>query len=125
VTFSKFDLSDAALSTSGPGTTSGDTQMLAGLADARVEVFHMGPIHPYLTVGLGAYNLKTELESGGTSESSSDTEFGINGGGGLALVFGRLSLYAQGRVDNVYTKSGGVIDKDAIQFVPVTFGLEY
>ena len=115
--FSKLDLNDVTFSS--PGTQ----QIMSGLATAQIYLMHSGPIRPYLLAGLGAYNLKTDLDN--APESTSDTRFGINGGGGLVFHFGgMISAYAEGRVDNVYTDKG-FIDTDQIQVVPVNFGVVF
>jgi opacity protein-like surface antigen len=121
-TFSKFDLDDAKVGTTGTG------QMLAGLANLQMYLIHGGPIRPYIVAGVGAYNVKTETDAAGavTSQEVSDTRFGVNGGAGLVIKLGSLlSLYAEGRVDNVFTQDKGLIETDQIQMVPVSFGLVY
>ena len=60
VTFSTLDFSDSFVTTSAPGVTSGTTEMLGGLGDMKVNVMHLGPVTPYITGGVGVYNLKTE-----------------------------------------------------------------
>lgn len=124
-TFSKFDLDDAHLAGTQlptPGLA-GTGQLMAGLANLQLFLIPGGPIRPYIVAGVGAYNLETEVEGGA---STSDTRFGVNGGGGLVIRLGSLvSLYAEGRVDNVFSEEGGLIDTKQIQVVPVTFGLVF
>ena len=120
-TFSKFDLDDAKVGTTGTG------QMLAGLANLQMYLIHGGPIRPYIVAGVGAYNVKTETDASGAvaAQEISDTKFGVNGGAGLVIKLGSLlSLYAEGRVDNVFTEKGA-ITADQIQVVPVSVGLVY
>jgi len=120
-TLSHFDLDDANLGTTGTG------QVLAGLANVQLFLIPGGPIRPYVVAGVGAYNIKTETDAAGAvaATSESDTRFGVNGGAGLVIKLGSLvSLYAEGRVDNVYTEKG-LIDTDQVQVVPVTFGLVF
>ena len=115
--FSRFDLDDTQIGV--PGTS----QIIAGLANLQLSVLPLGPVRPYVIAGLGAYNLNMKTE--GTSPTSfSDTRFGINGGAGVALQFGKINGYVEGRVDNVYTEKG-MIDSQQIQVVPVTFGLTF
>jgi opacity protein-like surface antigen len=115
--FSRFDLDDTQIGV--PGTS----QIIAGLANLQISVLPLGPVRPYVIAGLGAYNLNVKTE--GTSPTSvSDTRFGINGGAGVALQFGKINGYVEGRVDNVYTEKG-MIDSQQIQVVPVTFGLTF
>jgi hypothetical protein len=112
--YQKFDFEEAIL---GAGT-SGDSQMLSGVAGLSIDLFQIGPLRPYVTAGLGAFRL--EETTGQTS--TTDVRFGIDGGGGLALTLGRLEAFVEGRVQNVYTEAG-VIDTKTIRAIPVTFGL--
>jgi opacity protein-like surface antigen len=133
-TFNKFDIKSSSASSgipSGLSYTGGTNTTLAGAANLQIPLMH-GPVSPYLIAGLGAYNVKTELDNtsavyapgGNPNTSNSETHFGINGGAGLIVKLGIVSLYAEGRVDNVYTDQG-LIDSKSIQTVPVTFGLVY
>ncbi|MFI5372190.1 MAG: outer membrane protein [Candidatus Eisenbacteria bacterium] len=127
VSFQRLDLKDATVSTGGSGTpttVTGSTDVLGGLGDLRYDLMQ-GAIHPYITLGLGVYNLKTDYSATGLSGSESGTHFGVNGGAGLAIRFGAISGYVQGRIDNVYTDTGGVVDTKSIQVIPVTVGLEF
>jgi opacity protein-like surface antigen len=121
--FQRFDLKDAQVS-GGPSTPiDGHGQVLAGLGSIQLDLLR-GPIRPYIVAGVGAYQLKTTVEGTGGTETST-TKFGVNGGGGLVVRLGKLcSLYAEGRVDNVFTDQG-VIAADQIQLVPVTFGVVF
>lgn len=115
--YSRMNLDDLAVGV--PGTQ----QILAGLANLQIPVLSLGPIRPYLVAGLGAYNLKTEME-GATPTSVSKTHFGINGGAGVGLHLGAINGFVEGRIDNVFTEEGA-IDAKQIQVVPVTFGLTF
>lgn len=123
-TFSKFDLDDAKVALPGTG------QIMAGLANFQIYLSQSGPIRPYIVAGVGAYNIKTQtdaLSSQGPPVplETSDTRFGVNAGGGLVIKLGSfVSLYAEGRVDNVYTEEG-LIETDQIQVVPVSFGIVF
>ncbi len=86
-------------------------------------LLHHGAVRPYIVAGFGAYNFKTESDST-DAESSSTTNFGINGGAGIVLRLGAISAYIEGRVDNVYSDAGA-ITADQIKVVPVTFGLVF
>ena len=113
--------------TSGTTTTTqtfsgGTNQVLAGLANVRMDLLH-GGIQPYLTLGLGGYNVKTDPD-GVNAPSSSATHFGVNGGAGLALRTGPIHIFVEGRVDNVYTEKG-LIDTKTVQLIPVTLGISF
>lgn len=106
-----------------PGIASGENQILSGVAGLSINLIQLGPIRPYVTAGVGAFNIKNDLtNTAGTTTSSSDTKFGIDGGGGLALKLGRLEAFIEGRVQNVYTDKGA-IDTKTITSIPVTFGI--
>jgi hypothetical protein len=128
VAFQRLDLKDATVSTATGSQVpvTGSTDVLGGLGDLRYDLMQ-GAIHPYITLGLGVYNLKTDYNysATGTSGSESGTHFGVNGGAGVSLRFGAVSGYVQGRIDNVYTDTGGVIDTKSVQVIPVTVGLEF
>jgi hypothetical protein len=49
--------------------------------------------------------------------------FGVDGGAGLAISIGRVSVFTEGRVQNIYTNDTGVIKRKSITQVPVTFGI--
>lgn len=127
VTFQSLDLKDATVSTGGSGSpvpVTGTSSMLGGLGDMRYDLMR-GPIRPYITLGLGVYNLKTDYSATGVSGSESGTHFGVNGGAGVAIRIGPVSGFVQGHIDNVYTDTGGLIDTKTVQVVPVTLGLEF
>jgi hypothetical protein len=114
VTFQRFDLKHAEVA--GPALPGGDNgSVLAGVANVQVPLLK-GAFRPYVVAGLGAYNVK----AGDTSK----TQFGVNGGAGVTLKLSAISLYLEGRLDNVFTDQG-VIDAKSIQIVPVTFGVVF
>jgi hypothetical protein len=59
----------------------------------------------------------------GAQTTISNTNFGVDGGGGIELRFGRLSGFVEGRIQNVFTQSSGLLKRSSIQSVPVTFGI--
>ncbi|MFN2399031.1 MAG: hypothetical protein ABR543_10405 [Gemmatimonadaceae bacterium] len=79
---------------------------------------------PYITAGLGAFNVRNAIETASTTSKVSDTKFGIDGGAGFALKLGRIDGFIEARIQNVYTDEG-IIDTKGVQFVPVTFGLVF
>lgn len=104
------------------GTTPGTREILSGVGGLQINLLH-GPVRPYLTAGVGAFDLKGPTDSLATT-TMSKINFGIDAGAGLAVVVGRVSAFAEGRVQNVYTKDGGFIKSaKQINVVPVTFGL--
>jgi hypothetical protein len=107
------------------GATPGTREILSGVGGLQINLLH-GPVRPYITAGVGAFELKGPSDSSVTTTSStmSRINFGIDAGAGLALAMGRVSAFVEGRVQNVYTKDGGFIKSaKQINVVPVTFGL--
>ena len=97
-------------------------QIYSGVGGLQINLLH-GPVRPYLTAGVGAFDLRGLTDSSGASMASK-INFGIDAGAGLAISVGRVSAFAEGRVQNVYTRNGGWIQgAKQINVVPVTFGL--
>ncbi len=113
-TYNRFSLKDVNFKSSGTG------QILSGLAGIQVHLLP-GPVRPYVLASLGPFKVTSNPDSLG---STSQTKFGINGGAGVEIKLKGLSLYVEGRVNNVYTDSG-LVDASSIKLVPVTFGIVY
>lgn len=94
-----------------------DTQkILSGVGGLQINLLH-GPVRPYLTAGVGAFDIQSD-------SMASKINFGVDAGGGLAVVIGRVSAFAEGRVQNVYTRNGGFLKSaKQINVIPVTFGM--
>lgn len=125
--YQRFNLKNALLGTEGvdPLGTTGTNQVLSGVGGLTINLLH-GPVRPYLTAGIGGFEVKTNIDSSaiGSPVSKSQFNFGIDGGAGLAFQFGRVGAFTEGRVQNVYTKDGGFIKSaKSIQSVLVSFGL--
>jgi hypothetical protein len=125
-TYDRFDYKPA-IANSVVGSTStvnpGTSQILGGTAGIKIHLVP-GPISPFLMAGLGAFNVRDLVNSTtGTQTSLSNTNFGVDGGGGLEIKLGRLSAFAEARIQNVFTQSSGLIKRSSIQSVPVTFGI--
>ncbi|HET7458770.1 MAG TPA: outer membrane beta-barrel protein [Gemmatimonadaceae bacterium] len=131
--YQKFDFKKDALiaaATGGATTTAtttvtdAQTKVLGGLANLGFDLLH-GPVRPYVLAGVGAFNVKTEGDDAtGQSFSRSKTQFGIDGGAGIAVNIGPIAAFVEGRVQNVYTDKGA-IDTKTITTVPVTFGVQF
>ena len=68
-------------------------------------------MRPYVIGGVGSYNIKPEV-------GASAAEFGINAGLGAKFQLSGLGTFVEARL---HTVSGD----DQIQFVPITFGIEF
>jgi hypothetical protein len=122
--YQHFDLAQAltaAQTGTSSGAQSGTSSILGGVAGTQINLLP-GPVRPYILAGLGGFNVNNMLNSASGSTSSSQFNFGIDGGAGLAVSLGRLSAFVEGRVQNVYTNKG-VINARSIQSVPVSFGI--
>lgn len=125
-TYDRFDYKPAvanssvgSISTSNPGTS----QILGGTAGIKIHLVP-GPVSPFVMAGLGAFNVRDLVNAAnGTQTTLSNTNFGVDGGGGLEAKFGRLSAFAEARIQNVFTQSSGLIKRSSIQSIPVTFGI--
>lgn len=126
-TYDRFDFKPDAFG--GPTTGAADvghSQVLGGTAGIKVHLIP-GPIRPFVMAGLGAFNIQDVINatSSSSSTTASKTNFGVDGGAGIEIRLGRLSAFAEGRIQNVYTQSNGLKKLDAIQSVPVTFGIMF
>jgi len=118
--YQKFDLKSAVTS-----AATGSTRIVSGVAGVSIDLVQVGPLRPYVTAGLGAFNGKDDVEDGPAIPdglATSATKFGIDGGAGVALRIGRLEGFVEARVQNVFTEAG-VVDASTIRSVPVTFGI--
>lgn len=103
------------------GLPDGHANILSGTGGLQISLLP-GPVRPYLTAGVGAFDVRSVSDST-TGQTTSKVHFGIDGGAGLAVSIGRVSAFAEGRVQNIYTNDTGVINRKSITQVPVTFGL--
>ncbi len=120
--YQKFDLKQA-LGAALPGAVpdSGSTRILSGVAGTQIDLLH-GPVRPYVTLGLGGFDVTRLMSAAAMGGSASQLRFGVDGGAGLALRIGRLDAFIEGHVQNVYTERG-LVDARSIQAVPVSFGV--
>jgi opacity protein-like surface antigen len=114
--YQKFDFKD---SFAGPAS---ESTILSGIGGLTLDLVPIGPVWPYLTAGVGAFNVKRTIDGISNGSSESNTRFGIDVGAGLKLAIGRLDAFIEGRVQNVYTDEG-VIESNSIRSIPVTFGI--
>jgi len=113
--YQKFNYKDAL------GLNGGTSAILSGTGGLSINLIN-GPVRPYITAGLGAFDVRSTIDSA-TGTTTSKVNFGIDGGAGLAFTFGRIDAFVEGRVQNVYTRNSGIINKKSIQTVPLSFGI--
>lgn len=98
---------------------------LGGSGDIRTSIFSgtanlvyafsvpASPVRPYLIGGAGVYNVRVRAsgiladfadEFGGTNEAST-TRLGLNGGIGLDVPVGGVTLFGEARVHTIFTPS--------------------
>ena len=87
-----------------------DRRIAGGNVNITYAFGGMG-MRPYVIGGVGSYNVKDE---GGASR----TDFGINAGVGAKFQLSGLGTFVEARL---HTVSGD----DQLQFVPITFGIEF
>lgn len=121
--YQKFNLKQALSGAPSASSTpdAGSTEILAGVAGTQIDLLH-GPVRPYVTLGLGGFDVRNALTAAAGGTSVSQLRFGLDGGAGLALKIGRLDAFVEGHLQNVYTQRG-LIDARSIQAVPVSFGV--
>lgn len=98
------------------------SSILSALGTIHLDLIGSGRIRPYLLAGLGVF--RVGVDSAREAGSASQTHFGIDGGGGIAFSLGRVDLFVEGKVQNVYTNQG-LIDSKSIRYIPITFGVIY
>lgn len=108
------------------GDVDANYQVLAGTANAVFSLPTPGLVQPYLLAGVGVYNTKLTGDDVGAAVES-QTNFGINGGVGVNLSLGGLSLFGEARMHNVFVSEQTIDDitfeAEDIRMIPVTVGL--
>ena len=113
VGYERFDLKSATPGVDGTGS------ILSGLANASWG-FPVGPVKPYITAGLGAFNMKSTVAG---LSSPSETNFGINGGAGVEFNLLGVSAFVEGKLENIFTEDGVNTQSFDTRVFPVTFGV--
>src|SRR5688500_18710969 len=88
--YQKLNLDDTMPGVEGTG------KILSGLANLTFGA-SAGPLRPYVTAGLGAFSVKSELESGSGTTSKTETKFGIDAGVGLEIKLSSLKGFIEAR----------------------------
>lgn len=112
----KYDFKNA---TGLPGASS---RILSGIGGLNIDLLH-GPVRPYLTAGLGAFDVRTTTDTTAGAPATSTMHFGVDAGAGLALRFGRIGAFVEGKVQNVYSSGQGFVNAKSIRAIPVSFGI--
>jgi len=104
----------------------GTGRILSGLGNVSFHLGILKPIQPYITAGLGAFNLKGEPESSTVSAPAAQTKFGIDAGAGIQFAMMGAHGFLEGKFQNVYTDQGfnqALTHDLKTQIVHVTFGV--
>jgi hypothetical protein len=123
--YSRFDYKpQAALTTTGTNTVNpGSSQILGGTGGVRIHLTP-GQVRPYVALGVGAFNVRDLVNtSTGSQNTISNTNFGVDAGGGIEMRMGRLSAFVEGKIQNVFVQSSGLLKASSIQTIPITFGI--
>lgn len=100
----------------GPG---GDTEVLAGTANAVLSPVSLIVVKPYFVGGAGYYSVRTEVETFLGTGSETERKFGWNAGGGLAFSIRDTKLFIEARYHRVSTSGR------ALTYVPVSIGVMF
>ncbi|AHG89073.1 hypothetical protein J421_1536 [Gemmatirosa kalamazoonensis] len=134
--FAKPTTGTTGTTASSVGALDGARTLLDGVAGMRLNLLH-GPVRPYVLAGVGAFNVRdalqasaTSVATGGTTAAALDktltsTNFGVDGGAGIAFKLGPIDGFVETRLQNVYTRGKGFVDTKSIQSFPVAFGLTF
>ncbi|HJU88293.1 MAG TPA: hypothetical protein VJ672_02820 [Gemmatimonadaceae bacterium] len=111
----------------GKGSVEGpDFRVFAGTANVELDLSKLtgsamsnlrqaeepGTAAVYLTGGVGVYNGKVE-------EGDSETDFGINIGGGVNFNLAGMRAFAEGKFHNVFS------DGESARIIPLSFGVRF
>lgn len=72
---------------------------------------------PYVLAGVGVYYLKYS-SSDVPGANGSNTNMGINGGGGINFPLGTMSAFAEARIHHIFGNGGATM-------IPLSFGLRF
>ena len=106
----------------------GTSAILSGLGKMSYTLPFSGPIRPYLTLGLGAFRVDTDVNDDGVQDPEPQTQFGFDAGAGIRFGLFGAKAFLEGSLQNIYTEQGfneAVVENVDTQVVPVTFGVYF
>lgn len=94
---------------------------LNSLAGTLNAMFEMGGMmaSPYLTAGLGVYNLKVDFPGSDQDFDVDETELGLNGGAGIKFNLAGFNTFLEARYHHILTED------EATKLIPITFGIMF
>lgn len=113
VTYNQFSLK---------GPVPGKFKAIGGDLNALIKVPMDVGFSPYLTGGVGFYNLRTSFETatpGQTLNTASQNKFALNGGAGIQFNLGGLATFVEGRYMYIFTDNGRTT------YFPVSVGVMF
>lgn len=93
---------------------------IAGVVNGILPVLPAGPVQPYVSAGVGMYNVRIA----GYGESESQSKVGFNGGAGLRFQLAGLSTFVEGRYHHISTDHD-VLAGNSVKLIPVTVGVMF
>jgi opacity protein-like surface antigen len=94
----------------------GGIRILGGSANVQFIFAPLSPLRPYLSGGLGVYNVKADLEDDLEDDEDSETKFGLNGGVGIQAALTGFTMFAEVRYLTIFT------DESNANLFPLTIG---
>ena len=91
-----------------------DARVISGALNANIGMGGIG-VKPYLSGGLGMYNMKVEA----FGEDVTETDFGVNAGVGLEFSLTGMSTFLEARYIHIFSEG------EATKIVPITFGIMF
>ena len=101
--------------------TTAKTKLLGGNADVTYHFRSVGAMRGYLLGGIGVYNVKLAVTSGGATADSSETKFTWNVGAGFVYGAGAAALFVEARYVAISSAFGGL----KTTFLPFTAGVRF
>jgi len=116
------DKLNADLTTAVGAPTTAKIKLLGGTADVTYHFKRSsGGVAGYLVGGVGVYNVKLAVTSGGATADSSETKFVWNVGMGLTYAVGGAALFFEARYVDVAKSFGAA----KTPFIPITAGVRF
>ncbi|MEP6780647.1 MAG: hypothetical protein ABJC26_12205 [Gemmatimonadaceae bacterium] len=101
----------------------GNVRSLAFTGNIILKVASPGSVfHPYLIAGAGGYNTKA---SAAGSTSNGQTNFGIQGGGGVEFGLSGFSTFIEAKYVTVFGNDANDGSSSKLHYVPLTFGVRF
>ncbi|HJR63041.1 MAG TPA: outer membrane beta-barrel protein [Gemmatimonadaceae bacterium] len=98
------------------GPTDESIRILGGSANVIFIFAPLSPLRPYLSGGLGVYNVDFGDDNG---DDDSQTKFGLNGGLGIQAALTGFSMFAEVRYLTIFT------DESNANLFPLTVGFMF